>query len=99
MRPQLRATAAARRALGFILSPPMPLPARPAWAWLATVAFGLLPRWARRAYGWEFTVTALPGSDLAAGFAGRSVATTVRLIPGSIRESPARRAALQRLES
>jgi len=98
MQPSLRATAAARRALAFILSPPMPLPARPAWAWLAVVAFGLLPRWARRAYGWQFAVTALPGSDLAAGFAGRSLATTVRMVPGSIRESPARRAALRRLE-
>lgn len=98
MRDQLRATAEARRALRFILSPPMPLPARPAWAWLASLAFGLLPRWARRAYGWQFAITALPGSDLAAGVAGRSLATSLRLVPGSIRESPARRAALQRLE-
>lgn len=97
MRDQLRATAEARRALRFILSPPMPLPARPAWAWLASVAFGLLPRWARRAYGWQFAVTALPGSDLAAGVAGRSISTAVRLVPGNIRESPARRAALQRV--
>ncbi len=98
MRPQLRATVDARRALRFILSPPMPLPARPAWAGLASVAFGLLPRWARRAYGWQFALTALPGSDLAAGVAGRSLATSLRLVPGSIRASPARRAALRRLE-
>jgi len=99
VRPELRITAAARRALGFVLTPPMPLPARPArpaWVGLASIAFGLLPGWARRMYG-PAAVTALPGSDLVAGLAGRSVRAAAHLVPLSIRESPARRAAYARL--
>lgn len=97
MRSELRASREARRALWFILSPPMPLPARPAWAWLASVAFGLMPRWARALYGLPFTLTAHPGADLAAAVAGRSLRTAVSLVPSTIRESPARRAALERV--
>ena len=99
MRPELRVTAASRRALMFVLRPPMPLPAqpaRPAWVGLASIAFGLLPGWARRMYG-PAAVTALPGSDLVAGLAGRSVRAAAHLVPLSIRESPARRAAYARL--
>jgi len=97
LQPELRATAEARAALWFILSPPMPLPARPAWAWLASVAFGLLPRWARARYGLPFVLTAHPGADLAAGLAGRSLRTTLTLVPTSLRESPVRKQALARL--
>lgn len=97
MQPELRATAEARAALWFILSPPMPLPARPPWAWLASVAFGLLPRWARARYGLPFVLTAHPGADLAAGLAGRSLRSALALVPGSLRESPARKQALARL--
>jgi uncharacterized protein (DUF2236 family) len=97
LRPELRATAEARSALWFILSPPLPLPARPAWAWLASVAFGLLPRWARALYGLPFVLTAHPGADLAAGLAGRSVRGALALVPSHVRESPARRAAMERL--
>jgi uncharacterized protein (DUF2236 family) len=100
MRSELRVTAEARRALLFILTPPMPLPARPAWAALASVAFGLLPRWARRLYvprpGW---LSANPGADLTAVLASRSLRTLVGLVPTSLRESPARRAALERVGS
>jgi len=97
LQPELRATAEARAALWFILSPPMPLAARPPWAWLASVAFGLLPRWARARYGLPFVLTAHPGADLAAGLAGRSLRTVLALVPGSLRESPARKQALARL--
>lgn len=99
IRPELRATAASRRALAFVLTPPMPLPARPArpaWVGLASIAFGLLPGWARRMYG-PAALTALPGSDLVASLAGRSVRAAAHLVPLSIRESPARRAAYARL--
>ena len=97
LRPELRATAAARSALWFILAPPLPLPARPAWAGLAAVAFGLLPRWARRLYGLPFVLTAHPGTDVAAALAGRSLRTAVALVPTTIRDSPARKSALARL--
>jgi uncharacterized protein (DUF2236 family) len=97
IRPELRATAAARSALWFILSPPMPLPARPAWAWLSSVAFGLLPSWGRRLYGLPFVLTAHPGTDLAAALAGRSLRATLALVPATILESPARKAAKERL--
>jgi uncharacterized protein (DUF2236 family) len=97
IRPELRATKAARSALWFILAPPLPLPARPAWAGLAATAFGLLPRWARQLYGLPFILTAHPGTDLAAALAGRSLRTTLSLVPATVRESPARKAALRRL--
>lgn len=97
MRPELRVTQEARRALWFILWPPMPLPARPAWAGIASVAFGLLPRWARAMYGLPFTLTAHPGADLAALLTGRSLRAAIALVPGTIRDSPARKAALERV--
>jgi uncharacterized protein (DUF2236 family) len=97
MRPQLRATAEARAAARFILAPPLPLPARPAWAALAAVAFGLLPPWARRRYGPVGLLTAHPGAGLAAAAAGRSLRALVGLVPPAVRESPARRAARARL--
>jgi uncharacterized protein (DUF2236 family) len=99
MRPELRATAEARSALWFILSPPMPLPARPAWASLASLAFALLPRWARALYGLPFVLTAHPGTDLAAALAGRSLRQALTLVPSGLRESPARKEALARLRA
>lgn len=48
-RPELRATAGARKAARFLLlDPPLPLPARVPYAGLAAAAVGLLPVWARR---------------------------------------------------
>ncbi len=48
-RPELRGTAAARDTARFLLlTPPLPLPARPPYAVLAAAAVALLPRWARR---------------------------------------------------
>ncbi len=72
VQPQLRVTAGAREAARFVLWPPMPAlvqlgtPARPAWAAVATAAFAMLPRWARRAY----SLPGLPTTDLAATAAG-----------------------------
>jgi len=56
-RPALRGTAQARDAARYLLlSPPLPLPARPAYAVLATVAVSLLPWWAR----WPLRLPWLP---------------------------------------
>jgi uncharacterized protein (DUF2236 family) len=96
IRPELRVTAEARRALHFVLFPPMPpvaWPAKPVWAGLATVAVGLLPRWARQLYG----LPTLPSTGVAAAAAARAFrATTVRL-PAALREGPMLKAARARL--
>jgi uncharacterized protein (DUF2236 family) len=56
-RPELRGTPQARDAARYLLlSPPLPLPARPAYALLAAVAVGLLPWWAR----WPLRLPWLP---------------------------------------
>lgn len=48
-RPELRSTEAARDTARFLLlTPPLPLAARPPYAVLAAAAVALLPRWARR---------------------------------------------------
>lgn len=96
MRPELRATAEARDALTFLFSPPMPTPARPAWLYLTSLSFGLLPRWARRAYGTPAALTATPVTDVAAALNGRVLSAALRLVPEQIRSSPARRQAIAR---
>ncbi len=48
VRPELRLTADARRAVWFLLNPPIPLYARPAYAVATSAAVGLLPTWAQR---------------------------------------------------
>jgi uncharacterized protein (DUF2236 family) len=48
VRPELRATADARRGVRFLLSPPLPLAARPAYGVVAAASVALLPRYARR---------------------------------------------------
>ncbi len=45
--PELRATKQAREAARFLLTPPVPAPAIPAYAILSAAAIGLLPWWAR----------------------------------------------------
>jgi uncharacterized protein (DUF2236 family) len=96
MAPELRVTSEARRALRFVLFPPMPplaWPAKPVWAGLATVAVGLLPRWARRLYG----LPTVPTTGVAAAAAARAFrATTIRL-PPAVREGPMLKAARARL--
>jgi len=90
MQPELRITEAARKSVRFILWPPMPAlvrlgtPARPAWVALATAAFAMLPRWARRLYG----MPGLPTTDLAATAAGIAFRTGVLVVPETLRHGP-----------
>ena len=88
MRPELRATAEARRAAVFVLNPPMPTrrlaAAKPAWAAVAGTAFALLPGWARRLYGLPVT----PGADLAATATVRALRRSLLLVPAHVREGP-----------
>lgn len=96
MRTQVRVTARAREAARFILFPPMPLKAaaaRPAWASLAGTGFGLLPRWARRAYRFP----GLPTTDLTATLAARALRTGLLAVPTSRRNGPAWHAAQARV--
>ena len=99
VRPQLRATEAARTGARFLLAPPMPTkvaaltPARPAWALLAGFAFSSLPPWARRMYG-------LPGVrpvDFAVGLSSRVLARLLNQLPASWRTGPHHRAAMERI--
>ena len=99
LRPELRLTAAARSAARFVLLPPMPLvaqlatPARPVWVGAAGLAFGLLPRWARRAY----RLPGLPVTDVGATLALRWLRLAVRALPPAVREGPHYRQAKARL--
>jgi uncharacterized protein (DUF2236 family) len=67
VRPELVSSPIARRAAARLLLAPLPwrlallTPARPAWTFVAAVAVGLLPDWARGLYG----IPRLPGSDAA----------------------------------
>lgn len=72
-RPELHATTAAREAARFILlTPPLPLPARPAYAAIAGAAVALMPRWAREELG------LLPVPGVVAGPAGAVITRTIR---------------------
>jgi uncharacterized protein (DUF2236 family) len=99
IRPELRATAAARDAAQFLLAPPMPTKivtatlARPAWTLLASLAFASLPRWARRMYGFP----ALAPTDLAVSVTSRVLAHALNALPAAWRTGPHRSAALERL--
>jgi uncharacterized protein (DUF2236 family) len=100
VQPQLRVTAGAREAARFVLWPPMPslvqlgTPARPAWAALATAAFAMLPRWARRRY----SLPGLPTTDLAATAAGVAFRTGLLAVPDALRAGPHVKDARARLE-
>jgi uncharacterized protein (DUF2236 family) len=91
VRPQLRVTAEARRTARFVLWPPMPslvqvgTPARPAWVALATAAFAMLPRWARRLY----SLPGLPTTDAAATAAGLAFRSGLLIVPERLRHGPA----------
>lgn len=97
--PMLRPTAESARAARFLLAPPMPAwvrvltPAQPAWGGLATLAFGLLPAWARKMY----RVPGLPVTDAVATASIRALRTSVQRLPANWREGPALRAARERL--
>jgi uncharacterized protein (DUF2236 family) len=98
-RPVLRVTAAARETARFLFLPPMPAlvqvatPARAVWASAAGLAFASLPRWARRLYG----SPGLPTTDLGTSLTLRWLRTASAVLPASVREPPAYRAARRRL--
>ena len=98
-RSELRTTAAARATARWLFVPPMPTvvqlatPARAVWASAAGLAFATLPRWARRMYG----SPGLPTTDLGASLTLRSLRTATAVLPSSLREPPAYRAAKKRL--
>ncbi|HVF05933.1 MAG TPA: oxygenase MpaB family protein [Frankiaceae bacterium] len=98
IRPELRATAEARKAARFVLNPPMPTramaAAKPAWAAVAGTAFALLPRWARRMYG----LPGAPPADLAATATLRALRASLLLVPAHVREGPPVRDARARVE-
>ena len=99
VRPLLRSTPASRRTLAFGLFPPMKpwvalaTPARPAWIGIETLAFAMLPRWARRMHG----AVGLPVTDAAATAAARALRRALLLVPDAQREGPHRKAARERL--
>ena len=101
VRPVLRVTSVARRNALWGFAPPMPrwvelaTPARPAWAALVGTAAMMLPRWARRLYG----LPGLPTTDLAATVSGRALRTTLAALPDAWVQSPAQRAARERLQA
>ncbi|MDP9220796.1 MAG: DUF2236 domain-containing protein [Actinomycetota bacterium] len=99
MRPALAVTTQAHEAARYVLLPPMPrvvrlgTPARPAWAGLATLGFGLLPRWARRMYA----LPGLPTTDLAATAAVAALRAGLLALPPALRDGPNLKAAKARL--
>lgn len=107
VKPQLRATPEAREGARFIVLPPMRsdirwlTPAVPAWAGLASTAFGLLPRWARGLYGGSIAGIALGGlpvvSDWQATLAARAWRQGLLALPESLRKGPHVAAAEERL--
>jgi uncharacterized protein (DUF2236 family) len=58
-RPELRATRQAREAVRFLMLPPLPMIARPAYAVISSAAVGLLPRSVRR----ELWLPTVPAAD------------------------------------
>ncbi|MGI8613128.1 MAG: oxygenase MpaB family protein [Nocardioidaceae bacterium] len=59
-RPELRGTRQAREAARFmLLTPPLPVPARPGYALLASAAVGLMPWWTR----WPLRLPLLPVAE------------------------------------
>lgn len=99
VRPELKVTTTGWRNVLLGFAPPMPrrvaflTPARPAWVSLISLAAALLPRWARRMY----YLPGLPTTDLAATVAARAFRAAALAIPAGVRESPYKRAALERL--
>lgn len=98
IRPQLRATPAARAAFGRLVLPPLPGPltvgpVRVGWAVVAGCALALLPRWARRCYG----LPGLPVTDLLGAAAVRGLRVALLGVPPRLREGPHLRAARSRM--
>ena len=59
IRPELHAGKQGRDAARWLMVPPIPIPARPAYAVLAPAAVGLLPAWVRK----ELRLPLVPGAD------------------------------------
>jgi uncharacterized protein (DUF2236 family) len=81
VRGELSAGHEAREVLRFLAFPPVPgwvrlTPGPLAWAGLASIAFGLLPSWARRMYVGPFGL--VPGTHLTAELSGRVSRLAVR---------------------
>lgn len=74
-RPELHVGAQARDALRFLLLPPFPLAARPAYGVISTAAISLLPSWARR----QLWLPVAPGADT---FVVRPAATALLRVLG-----------------
>jgi uncharacterized protein (DUF2236 family) len=95
-RPELRATDHAREAVKYVVvSPPLPLAARPAYGVLVAAAVGLLPRWTRK----PLRLPSLPVTERTVVRAGGSLATgTIRwaMSPG---RAAARELAAARLDA
>src|SRR5205085_2880219 len=95
IRPGLRATPDAMDAARLIVWPPIPLriqlvtPARPAWTAIGSLAFALMPRWARRLY----RLPGLPTTDLTATAGLRVLAAGLHRLPERYREGPNARSA------
>jgi uncharacterized protein (DUF2236 family) len=96
VRPRLKVTAAAREAVRFVLAPPLPGVAKaaaPAWFGFASLAFALLPRWARRMY----RMPGLPTTDLSATVTLRALRSGVGVLPERVRTGPHLREARARV--
>ncbi len=92
IRPQLRRTPEAVDAARFLTLPPMPWIARPAYLGVASLAFGLLPTWARRLYG----LPGLPTTDVSASISARLLRAGIRALPRRWVEGPIYREAMAR---
>lgn len=103
-RPTLRATAAAREEVSYVIAPPIPARyaavARPAWSAVAGLAFAALPSWARRMY----SMPELPGAAALHGAATtvalHALHASLRGVQGvvpALREGPHLRSARERL--
>jgi uncharacterized protein (DUF2236 family) len=90
VRPSLRLTPAAIEAAHFLAVPPMrwqvrlATPALPAWLSLVTLAFSLLPGWARQLYA----MPVVPLADLGATVSVRALRTALLAVPASLRDGP-----------
>lgn len=105
IRGDLRMTRDAAATALFLTVPPAPRqlslplrlsldigPARLLYSAVATTAFGLLPRWARRMYGG----LGLPATDLSAAMAVRALRHAINAVPRRLLEGPIYRAAMAR---
>jgi uncharacterized protein (DUF2236 family) len=100
MRPRLRATRPAYEAMRLIATPPMrrwvryATPAMPSWAAVISLAFSLLPRWARGMYS---RLPSTPTTDLGATISLRALRTALMALPPHVRQGPHYRAAVERV--